>query len=78
MSQVTVADAIKAMEKALSELREIDPNLPVQGNFDQGGYMDCSWPLASINFEVEVWAEDGEAPDEDHPGTEVCVTAVFH
>lgn len=58
--KVTVADAIKTMESALQELKELDPTLEVQGNFDQGPRTYGAEPLVldSIRFGVSHYHND--------------------
>ena len=90
MSKVTVAMAVVAMEAALKDLKALPQDLPVNGNFDQGGYTDCGFPLQSIGFSISHWSQEdidkeyaGYTPDpedeldEPIPTPEVNITAVF-
>lgn len=70
---VTVKDGIKALERAIADLKKLDPNQELQGNFDQGGYTDAPMELKEMFFQVDSW--DDEDEDED-PGA--CLTACFY
>jgi len=49
---VNVKDAIIAFEHAVTALKEMNPEIPVFGNFDEGGYTDIGFPLKEIGFSI--------------------------
>ena len=73
---VTVSDAIQAMQTAISKLEKLDPDTPVYGNFDQGGYMDCGFPVSQFAFSVS--APNPEELEEEDIDPFVEITAHFH
>jgi len=83
MAKVTVKDAIAALGSALAKLKELPEDLEVLGNFDEGGYTDCSFPLKKLRLDVEHYAKaeidaDYDEDDPDRPDEHVSLTAVFY
>lgn len=57
--RVTVAHAIQAYNKALQQLQRLDPNLPIEVTFDQGGYTGD--PIEPRHIVFHVGEESGTA-----------------
>ena len=57
--QVTVGHAITAYKQALMQLQKLNPNLPIEVIFDEGGYGAGAEPKVPRHIDFDIGVDSG-------------------